>query len=629
MKEICPKTNSIKLKSTIYEFADLVSTGDTDLGITNLAEHVIDTGDNPPIKFRPYRAEMKKRAIIEREVEKMLNMGLIEMSKSEWAFPVVLIDKPDGSVRFCVDYRALNKVIKKDSFPLPRIMDIIPQVANNKFFASIDLASGYHQIPMSDKMDSKNKTTFTTHVGTFRYLKMPFGESNAPATFQRAMQVCLGPLLSDNVFVYLDDVLIVGKTFEEFLERLRKVLQRLREANLKIKLKKCEFAKPKLKYLGHILDEHGMRPNPKKVEAMLKMPPPTSARGVRGIVGSYNFYSMYIPHYSDLMKPLNTLLRKNVPFKWTEECQESFEKLKQAMSSPPVIAFPNFDGREFHLYCDASAVAAGSVLIQYDDDKKAHPLGYFSRTFHRNEQKYSNTEREMASVLYSLEFFRPYLYGNKCTVYTDHIAAVYLGKQENPKRKAALFQLHCLGEINWEIKYVPGKENFTADLLSRTRFPDFDEVSEDQLKTDQKVVSISRTQPGGCPMGYQEKSQVDKHAEQGCRFCEIFDLKVHFFDLGITFRGVPWANMEHLEYLIVSFYWPEWIRGYKKMNYFRNLVVPRIQRNKQRRRFFELCEFCASTETERTTFEFEDEVITPVEVTDENGKIHWPYCSGN
>ena len=149
---------------------------------------------------------------------------------------------------------------------------------------------------------------------------------------------------------------------------------------------------------------------------------------------------MYIPHYSDLMKPINNLTRKDTPFRWTEECQKNFDELKKAMTSPPVLAYPCYDGRKFHLFCDASKVAAGAILLQYGDDNHAHPLGYFSRTFLKSEENYSNTEREMASVMYALEFFKPYLHSTQCTVYTDHQASVCLGKQENPGIKAALSQ---------------------------------------------------------------------------------------------------------------------------------------------------------------------------------------------
>ena len=236
---------SSHLRKLIYEFAEIISIGDTDLGKTDLAEHSIDTRDHAPISCKPYKVEFQKKKIIEQEVEKMLRMGVIEYNtrKVEWASPALVVPKSDGSMRFCVDYRALNKLVHKDSFPLPRILDIIPMMAKNRYFATLDLASGYWQIPMSDLFNSKDKTTFTTHMGTFRFLRMPFGEQNCPMTFQRAMQRCLGTILNEGAYLYLDDILVVGKDFDEFLSNMKSVLEKTQGMQPKIEAQKMQFCK--------------------------------------------------------------------------------------------------------------------------------------------------------------------------------------------------------------------------------------------------------------------------------------------------------------------------------------------------------------------------------------------------
>ena len=260
-------TQKQDLKDNLYEYADIISTGDMDIGRTHLAEHVIDTGNARPIFQKPYRVEFKNREIIEKEVEKMLAMDLIEPCKSPWASPVVLIPNPDGSIRFCIDFRKINKVTVRDAFPLPRIDDIIPLLGKKNFFVGLDMACGYRQVPVAESLDSKNKTAFTCHVGTLRFKYMPFGGVNCPATFQRLMQEVLAGQYNKTVFSYLDDILVTGTTWSELMAELRVVFQKLIEGHLKLKLKKCEFGKTKIGYLGHMIDHDGYSPKPNRVKS--------------------------------------------------------------------------------------------------------------------------------------------------------------------------------------------------------------------------------------------------------------------------------------------------------------------------------------------------------------------------
>ena len=455
------------LRRLIYAYADLISTKDTDIGRTHLATHEVNTGTHSPICQKPYRVEFKNRHVIEEEVEKMLSIDLIEPAKSPWSSPVVLIPKKDGSVRFCVDFRKVNSVTVRDAFPLPRIDDIIPLLGGKKYFVGLDLASGYWQVPMSDKMDSKDKTTFTCHVGTYRFKYMPFGGMNAPATFQRLMQQVLGSQYNKNVFCYLDDILVTGETWAELMEELQEVFRKLRGANLKLKLKKCEWGKTHIEYLGHMLEHDGYTPNQKKVQAIVEKQRPKTMKELRGLIGMFGFYAKFIPHYTELMRPLHHLLKEKTysPAKWNTDCQESLEKLKKAITEAPVLAFPNQE-LPFKLYADASAEAIGAVLTQIQKGEE-HPIAYYSRALNKSEINYSNTDRECLACLAALRHFYAILYGCKVTVYSDHMAAVWLHRQENPTKRAAIFQDHLRREIFWTVEHVSGKENPVADFLSR------------------------------------------------------------------------------------------------------------------------------------------------------------------
>ena len=355
MRVILAENQKGDLRQLIYAYADLISTKDTDIGRTHLATHEVNTGTHSPICQKPYRVEFKNRHVIEEEVEKMLSIDLIEPAKSPWSSPVVLIPKKDGSVRFCVDFQKVNSVTVRDAFPLPRIDDIIPLLGGKKYFVGLDLASGYWQVPMSDKMDSKDKTTFTCHVGTYRFKYMPFGGMNAPATFQRLMQQVLGSQYNKNVFCYLDDILVTGETWAELMEELQEVFRKLRGANLKLKLKKCEWGKTHIEYLAHMLEHDGYTPNQKKVQAIVEKQRPKTMKELRGLIGMFGFYAKFIPHYTELMRPLHHLLKEKTysPAKWNTDCQESLEKLKKAITEAPVLAFPNQE-LPFKLYADAS-----------------------------------------------------------------------------------------------------------------------------------------------------------------------------------------------------------------------------------------------------------------------------------
>ena len=296
----------------------------------------------------------------------MLDLGVIEASESPWASPIVLVQNKDGGVRFCVDYRKLNRVRKLDEFPLPRIDDTLEQLAGSRYFSTLDLASGgYWQIAMDS--ESKEKTTFTTYSGLFQFRKMPFGFVNAPATFQRLMEVVLAGLARKVCVVYLDDILVFGRTLTEHNANLALVLERLRVAGLRLKPRKCRFALEEVEYLGHLVSADGVRTDTKKLRAVEEFSTPHDLKTLRSFIGLATYYRKFVSGFGKVAGPLHALTKKDVPFLWTPACQSAFSKLKELLTSAPVLAYPDFS-RPFILETDSSGAGLGAVLAQRQDD---------------------------------------------------------------------------------------------------------------------------------------------------------------------------------------------------------------------------------------------------------------------
>ena len=307
------------LCTIVDEFAEVFALNSTELGRTDLVQHVINTGDHLPIKQLPHRTPFALRKQTEELIDKMLQEGVIKSSNSPWASPVVLVAKKDGSTRFCVDYRRLNSITKLDTFPLPRVDDSLDLLAKTAYFTTLDLASGYWQVGIDS--ESQPKTAFCSHSGLYEFTVMPFGLCNAPATFQRLMETVFSGLARDKCFIYLDDVLVVGRTFEEHLSNLREVLTRLREAGLKLKPGKCHLAKFQVTYLGYVVSRQGITADPAKVAAVREFPTPKSVKELRSFLGLASYYRRFIPGFSKLAGPLFALTHKDIEFIWSTECE--------------------------------------------------------------------------------------------------------------------------------------------------------------------------------------------------------------------------------------------------------------------------------------------------------------------
>ena len=462
-----------QLRTVLADHADVFALDPTELGSTEVVQHDIDTGDTRPIRQPARRIPFVLRHTIDDMVDDMLQQGIIRPSHSPWASPVVLVAKKDGSKRFCVDYRRLNSATKLDVFPLPRIDDSLDLLSHSKFFTTLDLASGYWQVKVAP--DAVEKTAFTTVSGLYEFLVMPFGLCNAPATFQRLMESVLAGLARDVCTVYLDDIMVMGATFDEHIENLGRVLDRLRQAGLRLKPSKCHFAKKEVAYLGYIVTEGGIAADPKKVEAVYNFPTPTNLKSLRSFLGLASYYRRFVPNFSKVAHPLFLLTRKDTPFEWVDSCQLAFDELKGLLTTAPVLAFPDFK-KEYLLETDASGLGLGAILAQRQSDGTTRPLAYASRSLQRHEQNYGVMELEALGVVWAVRHFHPYLYGNRCHVYTDHEALKSLLNTPHPSGKLARWGL-SLQELDLHVHYRPGKSNANADALSRNpREPDSNAV---------------------------------------------------------------------------------------------------------------------------------------------------------
>jgi hypothetical protein len=434
---------------------------DGELGFTNMAEHFIDTGDAQPISCVPYRVSAMERKIIMEKVADMLKQGIIRPSFSPWAAPVVLVKKKSGDFRFCIDFRRLNAVTKRDVYPLPRLDDVFDRLAGAKYFSSLDLMSGYWQVPVASA--DTCKTAFVTPDGLYEFVRLPFGLNNAPSTFQRLMDRVLARLKWQMCLVYLDDVLIFGRTFDEHQKRLECVLMALVEAGLTLNVSKCIFATNRIFHLGHTIDEYGIRPDSEKISALVNFKI-NNVKTLRAFLGLASFYRRFVPDFATIAHPLHKLLKKNSVWSWTEAQESAKAALTNRLVSSPVLA--HFDQNiDVVVQTDASLVGLGAVLMQ-DAGDGPRPVAFISRKLTDAESKYHANELECLAIVWALKKLRSYVYGRRFSVCTDSSAVRWLWSKKEVTGKFARWIL-ALQEYDFEIRHIKGVNNLVADALSR------------------------------------------------------------------------------------------------------------------------------------------------------------------
>lgn len=488
-KESLSPSESREAEKLLTDYKDIFTKGDHDLGRTGLVKHPIDTGDTQPIKQRPRRVPLAKESEVSDMVQDMASQNIIEPSTSPWCSPVVLVRKKDGSTRFCVDYRMLNNVTKKDSYPLPRIDDTLDMLGGMKWFSTVDLKAGYWQVEL--RPEDKEKTAFTTGIGKglWQFRVMPFGLCNAPATFERLMERVLVGLLGDACLVYLDDVIVMGRSFSEHRKNLEKVFKRFREANLKLNPKKCAFFKKEVSYLGHIISDKGVRTDPDKVKAVQEWPIPKTKTEVRAFLGLCAYYRRFVKNFSEIAKPLHRLTEESRQFIWDESCGLAFKQLKELLCSAPILGYPNRSGR-FIVDTDASNTGIGGVLSQ-DQNGQQVVIAYFSKSLSKPEKNYCVTRRELLAVVKTLQHFSKYLLAREFTLRTDHAALKWLLQFKNPEGQVARW-IEQLQEFNFIIEHRSGRVHSNADALSRRPCSeDCKHCSKHESKEEVRVIRMN------------------------------------------------------------------------------------------------------------------------------------------
>lgn len=471
-----PIDNARKVASLLDRNRMAFSSGEYDIGMCNLIPHKIETTSNKPIRLPYRRVSPVQMAEVRELLQDLLEKKIIRRSASPYASPVVLVKKKCGAIRLCIDYRLLNDITVKDSFPLPRIDESLEAMGGAKFFSSMDLSHGYFQITMDEQ--SIPYTAFRVPWGLFEFLRMPQGLCNSPGTFQRVMEFILGDLNLRQLVLYLDDILVFATTLEEHLERLNIVFQRLIQHGLKLKGGKCCFFQSEVRHLGHVVSAEGVSVDPEKVERILNWPIPKTGTELSSFLGLASYYRRFVPGFAKIAAPLHELkctgrkagkpLRNSPNIVWSTQADEKFTTLKKLLSSAPVLNYPRFD-KDFVVEVDASLQGLGACLMQEGDDRRLHPVAYASRGLRgaeRNYPDFSSFKIELLGLKWAIaEKFREYLIGSKCKVLTDnnplaHLQTANLGATE--QRWVAQ-----LAPFDLDIQYRSGRLNRCADALSR------------------------------------------------------------------------------------------------------------------------------------------------------------------
>ena len=539
----------------LYEFIDIFKQTGDKTHICPLFEQAIPLVDDVPVTVKQYPLPRAAREAMDERVEEFLEAGVIRPSRSQYLNPVWMVGKKDGSWRLCIDFRKLNEKIPKDSFPLPRIEEIVEEFRDAQWMTCNDMFWGFYHIKI--KEEDIHKTAFSTGSGCFEFVQMPMGLKTAPAAFQRLMNLSFADHLGKFVLAYMDDLIIYSKTAEQHVEDLRKVFLRMREAGLRFKIEKCNFFQKELKFLGVVISREGVTLDPDKVRAVTEFPRPDKDVGqLQSFLGLVGYFKRHIPGYASMAKPLYDMLkgedahkkkRKGVPTtpyktnEWGPKQEAGFLALKKAATTAPLLSYPDFT-RPFILTADASAYAIGYVLSQMFDDGE-HPIAYGSRLLKGPELRYPNTDREMLAPVEGVRHFRSMLYGRHFLIRTDNTALKYIAEGK-PHNRRTMKWLQDLEEYSYEIEHVSASKLKHADALSRIKWPGFSiEMTMDQLPTEAPEINyIDASRPVWAPIedysGWGPEQQKDPYIRSKYRRGIDQNNKEFLLKEGIMFQRV-------------------------------------------------------------------------------------------
>lgn len=448
-----------------------------ELGCTNVTEMNIELNSQRPVVYRPYRLSHHEREKVRGMVDDMLEAGIVRQSASEYASPILLVRKKDGTMRMCIDYRMLNSVTIKERYPMPIIEDEIARLSGQACFITLDLASGYYQVPISER--SRHLTSFVTPDGQYEFNRMPFGLANAPAVFQRMMNSVLGSARYSKATAYIDDVLIYGKDPTECLIHLEEVLQLIEKANLTLNLSKCDFLQDKIDYLGYEISSAGVRPGEKKIVSVANFPRPKDVHNVRQFLGLAGYFRKFVKNFAQIAYPLSKLLKKDSVWEWGQSQEKAFEDLKNRLTGRPILSIYN-PLAETEVHTDASKVGVGGILLQRSSDGVFRPIAYYSRQTSPEEKNFHSYELETLAVICSLRKFRVYLLGKEFKIVTDCSALRSTFSKRDLIPRIARWWLQ-LQEFDCSIEYRAGSRMAHVDALSRNPVPDVDDTIVDRI----------------------------------------------------------------------------------------------------------------------------------------------------
>jgi len=411
-----------------------------------------------PIAKSPYRLAPTEMQELKKQLDELLEKGFIRPSSSPWGAPVLFVKKKDGSMRMCIDYRELNKVTIKNRYPLPRIDDLFDQLQGARYFSKIDLRSGYHQLKVQE--EDIPKTAFRTRYGHYEFTVMSFGLTNAPAAFMDMMNRICKPYLDKFVIVFIDDILIYSKSSDEHAMHLHELLTLLRKEKLYAKFSKYEFWLQQVQFLGHLINHEGIQVDPAKIEAITKWEIPKNPTEIRSFLGLAGYYRRFIQNFSRIAVPLTKLTCKNAKYDWGSKQNEAFEILKQKLTNAPILALPE-GSEDFAIYCDASKLGLGCVLMQ-----REKVIAYASRQLKKHEENYTTHDLELGAIMFALKIWRHYLYGSRFIAFTDHKSLKHIFEQKDLNMRQRRW-METLSDYDCDIRYHEGKANVVADALSR------------------------------------------------------------------------------------------------------------------------------------------------------------------
>ena len=457
-----------KVKKLLLDWKVALSKGDADIGKADVDPHSIDVTQCTPIWQKRREFSQPINDEIERQCTELLASDILDYSNSNWSSPLVPVTKSDGSLRMCVDYRQVNKVTRKEEYPMPNLNKCVYRPSKVKYFTKLDLVRGYYQVPI--EKSSRKYTAFSTMQHHYEFKRLSFGLKNSGMAFQRIMQQILSPLLHNNIIIYIDDILVMSETFEEHAELVGKVLSLLASYRIKVKVSKCEWFREEVVFLGHVISSKGIRKSPEFVEKVMKVEKPETVKQLRKFVGLINFQRKFIKDCSLLTKPLTECLngKGSKKITWSTEMEQAYLKLKEDIAKDVMLTYPDYSegASRMELYVDASGTGCGACLLQKQQGVPK-VIAYASMSFSNTERRYSATDREMSAIRWGVNNFRCFLGGVPFILVTDHKPLVYLNAMSSSNSRL-MRTVEELAEFEFEIRYRPGKDNEAADFLSRS-----------------------------------------------------------------------------------------------------------------------------------------------------------------